>query len=91
VSSGTSVQRRPPTLTDGEPFDIDTSDDRLLIEDARKAVLELSQQDIYTYGITLDDKADDYIADIFDHHYTVIDHVDKLPQKLPELFLSLTK
>ncbi len=78
-------------LTDGEPFDIDVTDDRLLIEDARKAVLELDQQGIYTYGITLDDKADDYIADIFGHHYTVIDHVDKLPQKLPELFLSLTK
>ncbi len=78
-------------LTDGEPFDIDVGDERLLIEDARKAMLELQQQGIYTYGITLDDKADDYIADIFGHQYTVIDHVDKLPQKLPELFLSLTK
>ena len=78
-------------LTDGEPFDIDVGDDRLLIEDARKAVLELDQQGIYTYGITLDEKADEYVGDIFGKQYTVIDHVDKLPQKLPELFLTLTR
>jgi len=78
-------------LTDGEPADIDVSDERLLIEDAHKAVEELSAKGIYTHCISLDKKADDYIADIFSPTgYTVIDNVDKLPEKLPKLFMSLT-
>jgi len=78
-------------LTDGEPADIDVNDERLLIEDTRKAVMELDQQRIYSYCITLDANADEYVGDIFGNQYTVIDHVDRLPQRLPELFLSLTK
>ncbi len=78
-------------LTDGEPADIDVTDDRLLIEDAHKAVEEVAVNGIYTHCISLDKKADDYIADIFgDNGYTVIDHVEKLPEKLPKLFMSLT-
>ena len=78
-------------LTDGQPADIDVKDERLLIEDTRKAVKELDQQGIYSYCITLDANADEYVSDIFDTRYTVIDHVDRLPQKLPELFISLTQ
>ena len=78
-------------LTDGEPADIDVKDERLLIEDTRKAVMELDQQGIYSYCITLDTKADEYVGDIFGNQYTVIDHIDRLPQKLPELFISLTQ
>ncbi len=78
-------------LTDGEPADIDVSDDKLLIEDTHKAVEELSSKGIYTHCISLDKKADDYIEDIFGSNgYTVIDNVDKLPEKLPKLFMSLT-
>ncbi len=78
-------------LTDGEPADIDVADDRLLIEDTHKAVEELSSKGIYTHCISLDKKADDYIQDIFSPTgYTVIDNVDKLPEKLPKLFMSLT-
>lgn len=78
-------------LTDGEPFDIDVSDQRHLIEDTRKAVQELDQQGIYTYCINLDKKADEYIGDIFGNQYTVIDNVKRLPEKLPQLFMALTK
>lgn len=78
-------------LTDGEPSDIDTNDPQLLIEDARKAVQELDQDGIYTYCINLDPHADDYVADIFGKQYMVIDKVDRLPEKLPQLFMSLTK
>ncbi len=78
-------------LTDGEPADIDVTDDRLLIEDTHKAVEELSSKGIYTHCISLDKKADDYIQDIFSPTgYTVIDNIDKLPEKLPKLFMSLT-
>ena len=78
-------------LTDGEPSDIDSKDERLLIEDARIAVRELDQKGIYTYCINLDPNADDYVADIFGSHYTVIDHIAKLPEQLPKLFMRLTK
>ncbi len=78
-------------LTDGEPADIDVHDDRMLIEDSRKAVQELERQGIYTYCINLDANADAYVADIFGTHFTVIDRVERLPEKLPKLFMSLTK
>ncbi len=78
-------------LTDGEPADIDSKDGRILIEDARQAVKELDQQGIYTYCINLDSKADEYVADIFGKQYTIIDQVAQLPEKLPTLFMSLTK
>jgi hypothetical protein len=78
-------------LTDGEPADIDTSDARLLIEDARIAVRELDQENIYTYCINLDPKADEYVADIFGKNYAVIDNIARLPERLPQLFMSLVK
>jgi nitric oxide reductase activation protein len=77
-------------LTDGEPSDIDTSDERQLIEDAHRAVQELDQDGIYTYCINLDANADDYVADIFGQQYMVIDRVERLPEKLPMLFAALT-
>ena len=78
-------------LTDGEPADIDVNDEKLLIEDTHKAVEELSSKDIYTHCISLDKKADDYIGDVFGNNgFTVIDNIEKLPEKLPKLFMSLT-
>jgi len=78
-------------LTDGQPSDIDTKDGEMLIADARQAVKELDRKGIYSYCINLDPKADEYVADIFGRQYTIIDRVEQLPQKLPELFISLTK
>jgi len=78
-------------LTDGEPADVDTKDERMLIEDARRAVTELDQKGIYTYCINLDPKADEYVSDIFGKQYTVIDNIQSLPERLPQLFIALTK
>jgi nitric oxide reductase activation protein len=78
-------------LTDGEPADIDVKDKKLLIQDAHKAVQELDQQGIYTYCINLDPKADEYVSDVFGKNYTVIDNVARLPERLPQLFMALTK
>jgi len=77
-------------LTDGEPSDIDVDDPKLLIQDAHKAVQELDQDGIYTYCINLDPHADEYVADIFGRQYTVIDKIERLPEKLPKLFAALT-
>jgi len=78
-------------LTDGMPSDVDAHDERLLIEDARQAVKELDQQGIFPYCISLDPKADEYVGDIFGRQYTVIDRIERLPERLPQLFMALTK
>ncbi|MES2365805.1 MAG: VWA domain-containing protein [Pseudomonadota bacterium] len=78
-------------LTDGRPSDVDAHDERLLIEDARQAVKELDQQGIFPYCISLDPKADEYVGDIFGRQFTVIDHIERLPERLPQLFMALTK
>jgi hypothetical protein len=78
-------------LTDGRPSDVDTPDERSLSEDARQAVRELGQKGVFPYCISLDPRADEYVSDIFGRHYTVIDNVQRLPEKLPELFMALTK
>ena len=78
-------------LTDGQPSDVDTHDEQLLIEDTRQAVKELDRDGIFTYCISLDPKADEYVSNIFGRQYTVIDNIQRLPEKLPELFLALTK
>lgn len=81
-------------LTDGEPSDIDVNDQQLLIQDARKAVQELDQQGIYTYCINLDANVnpgeDDYVTSIFGNQYAIIDKIERLPEKLPKLFMALT-
>lgn len=78
-------------LTDGEPADIDLHDPQLLIQDARQAVNELDREGIYCYCINLDPKADEYVSDIFGRQYTIVDKIEQLPVKLPELFIALTK
>jgi len=78
-------------LTDGEPSDIDVQDPQYLHADTKKAVEELHSKGVTCYCISLDPHADDYVSNIFGSHYTVIDHIGKLPEQLPRLFMSLTR
>jgi len=79
-------------VTDGEPADIDERDPQHLRIDTRKAVEELHTKGIMTYCLTLDANADAYVKRIFGaNNYTIVDHVDRLPEKLPTLFASLTR
>ncbi len=78
-------------VTDGEPSDVDVQDEDHLLQDARKAVQELSQQNIHVHCISLDPNADEYMQTLFGRQYLVIDRVERLPEKLPQLFLSLTR
>ena len=78
-------------VTDGEPADIDERDPQHLRHDSRKAVEELYAKGILSYCLTLDPHADTYVKRIFGaNNYTIVDHVDRLPEKLPTLFASLT-
>lgn len=79
-------------VTDGEPADIDERDPQHLRHDTKKAVEELYTKGIMTYCLTLDPDADNYVKRIFgSNNYTIIDHVNRLPEKLPVLFASLTR
>jgi hypothetical protein len=78
-------------VTDGEPADIDERDPQHLRHDTKKAVEELYSKGILSYCLTLDADADAYVKRIFgENHYTIIDNVQRLPEKLPQLFASLT-
>jgi len=79
-------------VTDGEPADIDVRDPQYLRHDTKKAVEELATRGVRTFCLTLDPKADDYVSRIFGpKSYMVVDHVDRLPERLPMLYAGLTR
>jgi len=78
-------------VTDGEPADIDERDPQYLRHDTKRAVEELATRGIYTYCLTLDPDADRYVSRIFgENNYSVVDHVERLPERLPSVFAALT-
>ena len=78
-------------VTDGEPADIDERDPQYLRHDTKKAVEELYTRGVMSYCLTLDANADDYVKRIFGaNNYTIVDQVERLPEKLPVLFATLT-
>ncbi|MEJ2327447.1 MAG: nitric oxide reductase activation protein NorD, partial [Chromatiaceae bacterium] len=87
-----SAQKRLVLLiTDGEPADIDERDPQYLRHDTKKAVEDLAMRGIYTYCLTLDPLADRYVARIFgENSYSIVDHVERLPERLPAVFAALT-
>ncbi|EIJ34440.1 nitric oxide reductase activation protein NorD [Thiothrix nivea] len=79
-------------LTDGEPADNDVRDPQYLRFDTKKAVEELGRSGIRTFCLSLDPYADQYVSNIFGaKNYLVLDHVTRLPEKLPALYLSMTR
>jgi nitric oxide reductase NorD protein len=79
-------------VTDGEPADIDVRDPQYLRHDTKKAVEELATRGVRTFCLTLDPKADDYVSRIFGPKgFMVMDHVNRLPERLPLLYAGLTR
>lgn len=79
-------------ITDGEPADNDVRDPQYLRQDTQRAVQELARDGITVYALSLDPHADQYVARIFGaKNFTVIDHVERLPEKLPLLYMGLTR
>ena len=79
-------------ITDGEPADNDVRDPQYLRFDAKKAVEELTRNGVLTYCLSLDPRADQYVSRIFGaKNYMVVDHVQRLPEKLPMLYMGLTR
>jgi nitric oxide reductase NorD protein len=79
-------------ITDGEPADIDVRDPQYLRYDTKKAVEEVARDGVITYCMSLDPRADNYVSRIFGQkNYMVVDHVERLPEKLPLLYAGLTR
>ncbi len=79
-------------ITDGEPADIDVRDPQYLRSDTKKAVEDVAKHGVVTYCMSLDPGADHYVARIFgQNHFMVVDHVQRLPEKLPRLYAGLTR
>jgi hypothetical protein len=79
-------------ITDGEPADVDVRDPQYLRYDTKKAVEEVAKHGVTTYCMSLDPRADNYVSRIFGQkNYMVVDHVQRLPEKLPLLYAGLTR
>ncbi len=79
-------------ITDGEPADIDVRDPQYLRMDTKKAVEDVAKFGVLTYCMSLDPRADNYVSRIFGQkNYMVVDHVQRLPEKLPLLYAGLTR
>lgn len=53
---------------------------------------EAGRSGILTYCMSLDPRADQYVSRIFgERNYLVVDHVERLPEKLPILYAGLTR
>ena len=78
-------------ITDGEPADIDERDPQYLRHDAKKAVEDNAMKGVHTFCLTLDPKADKYVSRIFgENNYSIVDNVERLPERLPNVFAALT-
>jgi hypothetical protein len=91
LSQQSASKRLVLLITDGEPADIDERDPQYLRHDAKKAVEDLRRVGINSYCLTLDPNADRYVARIFgENSYSIVDQVERLPERLPAVFAALT-
>lgn len=78
-------------ITDGEPADIDERDPQYLRHDTKKAVEDNAMKGVHTYCLTLDPNADQYVSRIFgENNYSIVDNIERLPERLPSVFAALT-
>jgi hypothetical protein len=79
-------------VTDGEPHDIDVHDKQYLVFDTKRAVEDQRRFGVSTFCLSLDPAADQYVTRIFGaRNYMVLDQLKRLPEKLPALYLRLTR
>jgi nitric oxide reductase NorD protein len=79
------------TLSDGKPEDWDAYKGDYGIEDTRKALLEAREQGIHPFCITIDKEAHSYLPHMYGEvNYIFIDDVNKLPNRITEIYRRLT-
>jgi hypothetical protein len=79
-------------LTDGEPSDVDVPDPADLVEDARRAVLELRGQGIDAFGVTLDPQGVGSGPVVFGRaNHMPARRLEDLPRRLSDLYFRLAR
>jgi nitric oxide reductase activation protein len=91
--AGTTTSRKLLiVLTDGEPSDIDVADPLDLVEDARRAAINLHMNGIDAYGVVLGKTGAAAASRIFGRGNTMLVHqVADLPGRLSELYFRLAR
>ncbi len=79
------------TLSDGRPDDQDGYRGPYGIEDTRRALIEAKFLGIHPFCITIDEEAMSYLQHMYGPvNFAVIDHVDKLPYKISDIYRRIT-
>ena len=76
-------------VTDGEPSDVDVKDANYLIEDTARAVQVINGGDTIPFCLTVDKKAERYVARIFGDRYLLLDNPQDLVTQLSHVFVRL--
>ncbi len=87
----TSAQRMLLVLSDGAPSDIDVFDDRHLVEDAARAVIEARRQGIRCFCLSLNHASEADVRRIFGHGgYRIVTDPEHLAGVLARSYAELT-
>ncbi|MFV0437677.1 MAG: nitric oxide reductase activation protein NorD [Desulfopila sp.] len=78
-------------ISDGKPEDYDDYKGEYAIEDTRQALYEARGKGIIPFCITVDRQPQAYLPHMFGRdNYVVVDSVEKLPLRMPEIYRLLT-
>jgi hypothetical protein len=92
IGSTASARKLVIVLTDGEPSDIDVTEPRMLVEDARRAAVGLHAAGIDTYGVVLGLTGAWAASRIFGRGRTMMVYrIEDLPNRLSELYFRLAR
>lgn len=96
--AGARLSRQPTerrlvlVVTDGEPSDVDVSDSRYLVEDARRAAHELNNEGVDVFAVVLGSVGRSNMARIFPlRNYAPIDSIEQLPLRLAQIYQRLAR
>jgi len=79
-------------LSDGEPSDIDIADKEYLLEDAKYAVRRLAHNGVDVFCVGVESESNKFLSRIFGNkNYVIIKSASDLPEKLPLIYLTLSK
>ncbi len=94
--SADQLKRRPNrhrlllVLSDGKPSDNDYYEGRYAVEDTRRAILDARRAGLSVFGITIDEEAQQYIAQLFGPGgYAMVHKPEHLSQALPGIYRQL--